>query len=192
MVATKEPTCEAFGMTVYTCQVCGHEQSEESGDYPTGHNYSNSIVKTATCMQDGERRFVCDKCADIYAEIIVAPGHSYAITDTTSENGNTTRVYTCTACGASYTQELGDQYEEVTSYVEDLFEQYRPYMVWVFLATAVIWSIVMGVFFAIAHKNEDKEKARKMIVNYFVGLVVIFVILVACPFLIRGIAALVT
>ena len=192
MVATKEPTCEAFGMTVYTCQVCGHEQSEESGDYPTGHNYSNSIVKTATCMQDGERRFVCDKCGDIYTEIIVAPGHSYAITDTTSENGNTTRVYTCTACGASYTQELGDQYEEVTSYVEDLFEQYRPYMVWAFLATAAIWSIVMGVFFAIAHKNEDKEKARKMIVNYFVGLVVIFVILVACPFLIRGIAALVT
>lgn len=192
MVVTKEPTCEAFGMTVYTCQVCGHEQSEESGDYPTGHNYSNSIVKTATCMQDGERRFVCDKCGDIYTEIIVAPGHSYAITDTTSENGNTTRVYTCTACGASYTQELGDQYEEVTSYVEDLFEQYRPYMVWVFLATVAIWSIVMGVFFAIAHKNEDKEKARKMIVNYFVGLVVIFVILVACPFLIRGIAALVT
>ena len=87
---------------------------------------------------------------------------------------------------------MGDQYEEVSSYVEELFEQYRPYMIWVFLATAAIWSIVMGVFFAIAHKNEDKEKARKMIVNYFVGLVVIFAILVACPYLIRGIAALVT
>lgn len=82
--------------------------------------------------------------------------------------------------------------ERATSYVEDLFEQYRPYMIWVFLATAAIWSIVMGVFFAIAHKNEDKEKARKMIVNYFIGLVVIFAILVACPYLIRGIAALVT
>lgn len=114
------------------------------------------------------------------------------LSDKSKSLENSNSPYTCTACGASYTQELGDQYEEVTSYVEDLFEQYRPYMVWVFLATAVIWSIVMGVFFAIAHKNEDKEKARKMIVNYFVGLVVIFVILVACPFLIRGIAALVT
>ena len=46
--------------------------------------------------------------------------------------------------------------------------------------------------FAIAHKNEDKEKARRMLVNYFIGLVVIFAILVACPYLIRGIAALVT
>ena len=112
--------------------------------------------------------------------MIPATGHSYAITDSSSEDGITTRVYTCTICGDSYTQELGDQYEEVSSYIEELF------------ATAGIWSVVMGVFFAIAQKNEDKEKAKKMIVNYFIGLVVIFAILVACPYLIRGIAALVT
>lgn len=192
IMTTKEASCEEFGMTVYTCQVCGYEHTEETGAYPTGHNYSNFIVKAATCTEDGERRYVCDKCGDEYTEVIAAPGHSYVITDSTSENGKTTRVYTCTICGDSYTQELGDQYDEVTSYVEDLFEKYRPYMIWVFLATAAIWSIVMGVFFAIAHKNEDKEKARKMIVNYFVGLIVIFAILVACPYLIRGIAALVT
>ena len=192
IMVTKEATCTEFGMTVYTCQVCGYEHTEENGAYPTGHNYSNFIVKAATCTEDGERRYVCDKCGDEYTETIAAPGHSYAITDSASENGKTTRVYTCTICGDSYTQELGDQYDEVTSYVEDLFEQYRPYMIWVFLATAAIWSIVMGVFFAIAHKNEDKEKARRMLVNYFIGLVVIFAILVACPYLIRGIAALVT
>lgn len=50
----------------------------------------------------------------------------------------------------------------------------------------------MGVFFAIAQKNEDKEKSKKMIINYAIGLVVIAVIVVACPYLIRGIAALVT
>ncbi len=52
-------------------------------------------------------------------------------------------------------------------------------------------SIVMGVFFAIAQKNEEKEKARKMIKNYVIGLVVIFAILVACPYLVKGIAALI-
>ena len=41
-------------------------------------------------------------------------------------------------------------------------------------------------------RNQMMIAARKMIVNYFVGLVVIFAILVACPYLIRGIAALVT
>jgi len=76
--------------------------------------------------------------------------------------------------------------------VEYLFEQYSPYMWWVLLAAAGVWSIVIGVIIAIAHKNEDKEKAKKMLINYVIGLVVIAVILVACPYLIRGIAALVT
>ncbi len=39
------------------------------------------------------------------------------------------------------------------------------------LTTAGVWSIVMGVFFGIAQKNEEKEKARKMIKNYVIGLV---------------------
>ena len=64
-------------------------------------------------------------------------------------------------------------------------------MWWVLLASAGVWSIVMGVFFVIAQKNEDKEKARKMIKNYVIGIVVIFAILVACPYLVKGIAALI-
>ena len=80
----------------------------------------------------------------------------------------------------------------MSNYVEYLFQQYSPYMIWVFLATAGVWIIAIGVALIIAHKNEDKEKAKKMLINYVIGLVVIFVILVACPFLVRGIAALVT
>ena len=44
----------------------------------------------------------------------------------------------------------------------------------------------------LARKNDDKEKAKRMLVNYLIGLVVIFGILVAAPYLVRGIAALVT
>lgn len=75
--------------------------------------------------------------------------------------------------------------------MEYLFRQYSPYMWWVFLAVAGVWSIAMGVFYAIARKNDDKEKARKMIKNYVIGLVVIAAILLACPYLVRGIAALI-
>ena len=188
----KAATCTEYGKTVYTCQVCGHEYEEQNTVYPTGHNYSNFIVKAATCTEDGKRRYVCDKCGEEYTETIPAAGHNYAITDSVSENGKTIRVYACTVCGDSYTQELGNQYEEVSSYVEELFERYRPYMIWVFLSTAGVWSIAMGVAFAIAQKNEDKEKAKKMLINYCIGLVAIFAILVACPYLVRGIAALVT
>ena len=65
-------------------------------------------------------------------------------------------------------------------------------MIWVFLATAGVWSIAMGVAMIVAHKNDDKEKAKKMLVNYLIGLVAIFGILVACPYLVKGIAVLVT
>ena len=192
VATTKEATCTEYGKTVNTCQTCGYEVSENNGVYPTGHNYTITLLSSATCTEAGKRKYVCDSCNYEYTQTISATGHNYAITSTSSKSGVTTRIYTCTVCGDSYTQELGDQYEEVAFFVEDLFEQYRPYMWWVLLSTAGIWSIVMGVSFAVAQKNEDKERAKKMIVNYFVGLVVIFTILVACPLLIRGIAALIT
>lgn len=190
--ATREATCTQGGGTVYTCQICGYEYSDNNGTYPKGHNYTTTIITSPTCTTKGLRRSVCDDCGDSYDTVIAANGHNYVISDGVSGNGITTRTYTCTKCNHSYKQELGDQYEEVSNYVEYLFEQYSPYMWWVLLAAAGVWSIVMGVFFAIAQKNEDKEKARKMVINYVIGLVVIAIIVVACPYLVRGIAALVT
>jgi uncharacterized membrane protein len=118
-------------------------------------------------------------------------GHIYELTDEESSTGTTIRTYSCSACGYSYTQDLGNQYEEVSNYVEYLFNQYSPYMIWVFSATAGMWSIGMGVAYIVAQKNEDKQKAKKMLVNYVIGLVIIFVILVAAPYLVSGIAALI-
>lgn len=188
----EEVTCTQPARTVYTCQICGYVRSENTGEYPKGHSYTSSVITSATCTTNGERLYHCDNCGDEYTAVIPATGHNYAISDTVSKDGITTRTYTCTACGDSYTQELGDQYEEVSSYIEYLFDMYSPYMIWVFLAASGIWSIVLGVMFAIAHKNDDKEKAKKMIVNYAIGMIIIFVILVACPFLINGIAGLIT
>ena len=82
-----------------------------------------------------------------------------------------------------------DEYRQVEEELDEVIELlHRKYG---FIATAGVWSIVMGVFFAIAQKNEDKEKARKMIKNYVIGLVIIFAILVACPYLVKGIVALI-
>ena len=41
-------------------------------------------------------------------------------------------------------------------------------------------------------ENEDKIKANKMLKSYLIGLVVIFGILVAMPYLVNGIAYLIT
>ena len=190
-VETIPASCVSQGENIYTCTVCGDTRREASG-LPEGHSFTSRIIQAATCTQDGVRQNVCDLCGTVTESRIAAQGHSYEITDVRTTNGNTTRSYTCSTCGDRYTQELGNQYEEVSSYVEYLFEQYSPYMIWVFLATAGVWSIAIGVALIIAHKNEDKEKAKKMLINYVIGLVVIFAILVACPYLVRGIAVLVT
>ena len=190
-MTTKPPTCTEMGETVYTCEVCGFEYKEE-GEYPSGHSYTATVVKSPSCTEDGQRHYHCDKCGYEYTASILAMGHNYSIADEQNEDGSTKRIYTCANCGDTYTQDLGNQTEMVTSYVEYLFEQYSPYMIWVFLATAGVWSIFMGIMIIIAHKHEEKEKAKKMLVNYLVGLVIIFGILVAAPYLVRGIAALVT
>ena len=75
--------------------------------------------------------------------------------------------------------------------MEYLFELYSPYMVYVFIATSGVWSIAMGIVYILARKNEEREKAKKMLVNYGIGMIVISFILVAVPFLIKGIAALI-
>lgn len=187
---TVAATCTTSGYLKHTCTVCGFEYQSDVVS-PSGHQYSSTVVKQGSCTENGLRTHRCAICGDTYSTEIPALGHQYEITDVETNEGTTIRTYTCTVCGDSYTQNLGNQYEKVTSYIEYLFNLYSPYMLWVFLATAGVWSIVLGIMIIIAHKNEDKEKARRMIVNYVIGLVVIFCILVACPYLIRGIAALI-
>lgn len=190
-VTTIEATCTRNGYTLHSCVRCSDEYRSDEV-LATGHLYSSEVVRYSTCVSDGERYHSCDRCGDEYRTIIPATGHFYQITDEQKSGGTIRRTYTCNVCGDRYVEDLGDQYEKVTTYVEYLFNQYSPYMIWVFLATAGLWSIAIGVALIIAHKNEDKEKAKKMIVNYLVGLVVIFCILVACPYLVRGIAILVS
>ena len=188
---TQPVTCTEKGEVKYTCEICGFEYTEE-GEYPAGHSYTTTILKAASCTTEGKRRHVCDKCGYEYISTIPVTGHNYMFSAEIEEDGRTLRTYVCTYCGESYTQDVGNRTEEVTSYVVYLFDQYRPYMVWVFLATAGVWSIFMGCMMILARKNDDKEKAKRMLVNYLIGLVVIFGILVAAPYLVRGIAALVT
>ena len=183
-------TCEEEGFTLHTCLSCGNQYKDNIVP-ATGHDYETEVVREPHCETDGERKFHCTKCEKEYYSDIPATGHNYELTGTEEVNGENIRTYVCTNCGAITTQNMGEQYEQVSSYIGYLFGQYQPYMWWVLLATAGVWSIVMSVFFAIAQKNEDKEKARKMIKNYVIGLVVIFAILVACPYLVKGIAALI-
>ena len=188
---TAEPTCTESGGIYHVCVRCGFSYESDTV-FPSGHSYESEIVKSATCTEEGERHYRCVKCGDEYADVIPPAGHDYQITDSYTENGVTNREYVCSRCGEHRTEQIGVEYEKVGNYIETLFDTYSPYMVWIFLGTAGVWSIAMGIAIIVAHRNEEKEKAKKMLISYAVGMVVIFAILVACPYLIRGIAALLT
>ena len=188
---TAEPTCTESGGIYHVCVRCGFSYESDTV-FPSGHSYESEIVKSATCTEEGERHYRCVKCGDEYTDVIPPAGHDYQITDSHTENGVTNREYVCSRCGEHRTEQIGVEYEKVGNYIETLFDTYSPYMVWIFLGTAGVWSIAMGIAIIVAHRNEEKEKAKKMLISYAVGMVVIFAILVACPYLIRGIAALLT
>ena len=62
------------------------------------HAYTATVTTAATCTTPGVRTYAC-ACGESYTEEIPAPGHSYVRTE---ENGN--YVYTCSACGDSYSE----------------------------------------------------------------------------------------
>ena len=185
----REPTCTKSGGTFYSCMFCSSEyQTNEI--LPVGHAYETEILKVSDCINEGKRRYYCPKCGDEYEIIIPATGHNYQLLNENNKNGVVERTYKCNDCGDNYSEALGDQYDKVATYVIDLVNKYNPYIVYVFTATAGLWSIGMGVAYAVAQKNEDKVKTKKMLVNYIIGIVAIFVILVALPYLVKGIAIL--
>ena len=188
---TVDATCTTSGGVKNYCTVCDYYYMTE--EIPAfGHSYDTIVAKSPTCKAGGERHFNCSKCGNFYYTEIPKLEHNYEMTNTETTDGMVKRTYVCTHCNESYVQEMGEQYDKVANYVEYLFQQYSPYMVWVFLGTSGIWSLVMGIFIIIANKNDEKEKAKKMLKNYFIGMIAIFVIVMAAPLLARGIAALVT
>jgi transposase-like protein len=189
--STVYATCTDNGGIKHTCTVCGYFYLTDI-IYASGHNYDSTVIREPTCTATGQLHEKCEYCGDELNTIVPALGHNYIIVEVTKSGKNTMRKLECTHCGSTYTENLGNQYEKVGAYMELIINTYRPYMIAVFFGTAGVWSIFIGISYIIAQKNEEKEKAKKTLINYIVGLVAIFCILVACPYLIRGITALVT
>lgn len=129
-----QATCTEAGGIYHICTICGYEYQSDI-IFPSGHSYESEVIRTATCTEDGERHYHCTKCGNEYTKVIPAFGHTYEIIDEKKDAEKTLRTYICTTCGESYIENVGNQYEKVTSYIEYLFNLYSPYMIWVFLGT---------------------------------------------------------
>ena len=60
-------------------------------------------------------------------------------------------------------------------------------MVSILLLTSLIWSLYIGIKTILSYKLEERINVKKMIINYVIGLVVIFIIIVAIPYLLKGV-----
>ncbi len=101
-------TCTEAGTTTYTCDICGATK-EESTD-ALGHDI---ITETEAVCEGVKITSSCSRCDYCEETVIDALGHEYtsSTTATCTEDGVTT--YTCSRCGASYTEDtpaLGHDY----------------------------------------------------------------------------------
>lgn len=105
---TKEATCTGQGEALYTCTVCGNSYTAVIP--ARGHEPEVVSGKAATCTEkgltDGSKCSVCGEILKAQAAI-PAKGHDYAvITENATCTADGSSVYTCSACGDSYTEML--------------------------------------------------------------------------------------
>ncbi|MBQ2964196.1 MAG: InlB B-repeat-containing protein [Clostridia bacterium] len=96
------PTCESSGYTTHTCANCTDVYIDTETE-ATGHNYTKTVVKEATCIEEGAYKYTCT-CGDEYTEDIPTTDHKYisvSIPATCTTNG-----YTKVSCSVCETESI--------------------------------------------------------------------------------------
>ena len=111
-------SCETDGVIRYTCTVCGYTKDEA---IPASHIYGNYvIVKEPTCMENGLKQEICERCGQVLSEEVLLAIGSHTFGDwevvkapTTTETGLAERV--CAECGSVETKILPKVIESLTN-----------------------------------------------------------------------------
>ncbi len=124
---TLQPTCDSYGLNVYVCTLCGHEDMpDEERIEPLGHELTKTVVP-ATCTEDGYTEYKCARCPYTEKqEITAATGH--LLDDGTETPGTCTddacTLFKCTAEGCDYTEKTNIQ--PGTSTGEHTYGEWTP------------------------------------------------------------------
>lgn len=84
---------------------------------------------------------------------------------------------------------LNENLQGIVTKLSELMDSFWIYIVLAMAAVVVVWGAIIGIKVAIAHKNEDKINARGMVKSLVIGIIIMFVIAMAAPLLINGLAA---
>lgn len=107
-VSTVEPNCLIQGYTVYKCSRCDKTENRDYVPTTEKHDLQESILKKATCTEDGEKQIFCKVCDYNVKETIKATGHNWAKVETvpaTCQNQGYT-IYKCNKCGKTENRDI--------------------------------------------------------------------------------------
>ena len=84
---------------------------------------------------------------------------------------------------------LNGNLQGIVTKLNELMDSFWIYIVLAMAAFVIVWGAFIGIKIAIANRNEEKINARGMVKNLIIGIVIMFVIAMAAPLLINGLAA---
>ena len=185
-------TCTVDGGLVKRCINCSYIEYLERIE-AKGHLYKSEIIKDVSCIEDGIKLFTCINCSDSYQDIIDKLGHNYIMIDEKiikDQNGETKEITTkCHNCG-DIKKEYLELVKSENSSIKNILFRNSSYLIIILISLSGLWSIYMGLKFITARKRSEVIQAKKYILNYIIGLIVIFCIIMITPFLIEGIKAI--
>lgn len=107
IVEAVEATCTLDGLTEgEICLKCHKMVTKQKTVYATGHQYDESILKKATCLEEGLMKYTCKVCGDEKTEKIEK--HTFDdgyVKKEASCTQDGIKIYTCYNCGFEKTEE---------------------------------------------------------------------------------------
>ncbi len=186
-----EVSCTVDGGRIIRCERCNYIKYLDPIK-ANGHNYDTKIIENANCEKEGLKRFICLNCGEAYEQKIPKLNHNYILIDEIINYDNNQKikekVLKCHNCGEIIkNKELLDfANEDINNIVKDNSQ----YLVIILVSLSGVWSVYMGIKYFTAKNKKEVVEAKKYIINYIIGLVVIFGIIMLTPLLISGIKSI--
>ncbi len=183
------PTCTEFGGIYNYCIYC-EENYLSNEEQPLNHQYITYVDDIATCDLVGLRFFECERCGIKKTQAIPATGHDFIEYNKSETNKKTIITYRCEKCHETKEEVIELKSILILNKINELINEYFKYIIYILISTSLFWSLFIGIKIILVHKKEEREKVNKLIINYIIGLIVIFIIILGIPYIIRWISSL--
>ena len=180
------PTCINSGGVLHYCIIC-NENFLTNIIPKLNHNFNTFISISPSCIETGERTYHCEVCGYIKRESINMLSHEFILLEEIKENNEITRYNSCINCQTIIVEKISLESNTIINTINKTIDSYSKYIIMILSITSCIWSLFIGIKIVIISKKEESINVRKMIKNYIIGLIAIFIILLAIPYLIKGI-----